>query len=231
MRAYALLLIKTCHKHGAHAMGGMAAQIPIKSDTAANEAALAKVRADKDREAGNGYDGTWVAHPKLVTVSKASFDAVMPTPNQIHKKRDDVMVKAADLFAFGPEKPITEHGLRMNINVGLQYLGSWLAGVGCVPIYNLMEDAATAEIARSQIWQWIKSPKGVLDDGRKVTKELFRELLPQELAKIRRELGNRQFDQLGHYEEAAGIFDEITTNNDFVEFFTLPGYAHLNHAA
>ena len=227
MRAYALLLVKTCHKRSAYAMGGMAAQIPIKSDSAANEAALAKVRADKDREAGDGYDGTWVAHPKLVTVAKTPFDAVMPTPNQIHKKRDDVTVKAADLLAFGPEKPISEQGLRMNINVGLQYLGSWLAGVGCVPIHNLMEDAATAEISRSQIWQWIRSPKGVLEDGRKVTQELFRELLPQELAKIRRELGEAQFTQGGRYEEAAKIFDEITTSNDFVEFLTLPGYAYL----
>ncbi|MGH8753803.1 MAG: malate synthase A [Burkholderiales bacterium] len=231
MRAYALLLIKICHKRGAHAMGGMAAQIPIKSDPAANEAALAKVRADKDREATDGYDGTWVAHPKLVTVARASFDAVMPTPNQIHKKRDDVTIKAADLLAFIPEKPITEHGLRMNINVGLQYLGSWLAGIGCVPIHNLMEDSATAEIARSQIWQWIRNPKGVLEDGRKVTMELFRELLPQELAKIRHELGEKQYYQVGRYEEAARIFDEITTNNDFVEFFTLPGYAHLNQTA
>ncbi len=231
MRAYALLLIKTCHKHGAHAMGGMAAQIPIKSDAAANETALAKVHADKDREAADGYDGTWVAHPKLVAVAKASFDAVMHTRNQIHKNRDDVTVKAAHLLAFGPEKPITEHGLRMNINIGLQYLGSWLAGVGCVPIHNLMEDAATAEISRSQIWQWIRSRKGVLEDGRKVTQELFRELLPQELAKIRQELGDNQFDQVGRFGEAARIFDEITTNNDFVEFFTLPGYAHLNQAA
>ncbi|HEY6280355.1 MAG TPA: malate synthase A [Burkholderiales bacterium] len=227
MRAYALLLIKTCHMHGAHAIGGMAAQIPIKSDAAANEAALAKVRADKDREATDGYDGAWVAHPKLVTVAKASFDALMPTPSQIHKNRDDVTVKAADLLAFGPEKPITEHGLRMNINVGLQYLGSWLAGVGCVPIYNLMEDTATAEIARSQIWQWIRNPKGVLEDGRKVTKELFREFLQQELAKIRQELGEKQFNQGGRYEEAAEIFDEITTNNDFIEFITTPGYARL----
>ncbi|HUL41342.1 MAG TPA: malate synthase A [Burkholderiales bacterium] len=227
MRAYALLLIKTCHRRGAHAMGGMAAQIPIKGDAAANQAALAKVRTDKDREATDGYDGTWVAHPKLVTVAKASFDAVMPKPNQIDKQRDDIRVKAADLLAFGPEKPITELGLRMNISVGLQYLGSWLAGVGCVPIYNLMEDAATAEIARSQIWQWIRSPKGVLEDGRKVTKELFRELLPQELAKIRDELGDKQFREVGRYEEAARIFDEITTNNEFVEFFTLPGYARL----
>jgi malate synthase len=227
MRAYALLLVKTCHKRGAHAMGGMAAQIPIKNDSASNEAALAKVRADKDREAGDGYDGTWVAHPGLVSVAKAMFDAVMLTPNQIHKKREDINIKAADLLAFGPEKPITELGLRMNIDVGLQYLGAWLAGVGCVPIHNLMEDAATAEISRSQIWQWIRSPKGVLEDGRKVTKELFRELLPQELAKIRQQLGEQQFTQGGRYEDAAKIFDEITTHDDFVEFITLPGYDHL----
>ena len=227
MRAYALLLVKTCHKRGAHAMGGMAAQIPIKSDPAANAAALAKVRVDKDREAGDGYDGTWVAHPKLVMLAKEAFDKVMPTPNQIHKKRDDVAVKAADLLAFGPEQPITEQGLRINIDVSLQYLGSWLAGVGCVPIHNLMEDAATAEISRSQIWQWVHSPKGVLQDGRKITKELFRELLPQELAKIRREFGEARYTQGGRYEEAAKILDKITTSNDFVDFLTLPGYDYL----
>ncbi|MGH8750172.1 MAG: malate synthase A [Burkholderiales bacterium] len=227
MRAYSLLLIKTCHKRGAHAMGGMAAQIPIKNDPAANEAALAKVRADKDREAGNGHDGTWVAHPALVQVAKAAFDAVMPTPNQIHKKRDDVVVTAADLTAFGPEKPITEQGLRINIDIGLQYLGAWLAGVGCVPIHNLMEDAATAEISRAQIWQWIRSPKGVLEDGRKVTKELFRQLLKEELAKLRERLGEKQFTQGGRYEDAAKIFDELTTGDQLEEFLTLPGYAHI----
>ncbi len=223
MRAYSLLLIKTCHRRNAHAMGGMAAQIPIKNDTQANEQALAKVRADKEREANDGHDGTWVAHPGLVPIAQAAFDAAMQGPNQISRKREDVAVGAADLLRFAPEGPITETGLRTNINVGVQYLGSWLAGTGCVPIHNLMEDAATAEISRSQIWQWIRSPKGVLQDGRKVTRELFRELLPQELQKIRQELGEQQYGA-GRYEEAARLFDEITTRDSFVEFLTLPGY-------
>jgi malate synthase len=222
MRSYSLLCIKTCHRRGAHAMGGMAAQIPIKSDPAANEAALAKVRADKEREASDGHDGTWVAHPGLVPVALEAFNAVMKTPNQIERLRDDVDVTAADLLTFGPEGPITEAGLRLNINVGIQYLGAWLAGNGCVPVFNLMEDAATAEISRAQIWQWIRSPKGVLDDGRKVTVELFRQLLPEELQKVRQILG-RVYDH-GRYEEAAELFDEITTSDEFVEFLTLPAY-------
>jgi malate synthase len=174
LRAYALLLVKTCHKRNAFAIGGMAAQIPIKNDEAANQAALEKVRADKLREATDGCDGTWVAHPGLVSIARAVFDEHMPTPNQLHRKRDDVNVTARDLLDFQPEKPITEAGLRNNISVGLQYVAAWLAGNGCVPVFNLMEDAATAEISRSQIWQWIRSPKGVLDDGRKVTKTLVR---------------------------------------------------------
>ena len=177
MRAYSLLLIKTCHRRGAFAMGGMAAQIPIKNDPAANEQALAKVRADKEREATDGHDGTWVAHPGLVAIAKEAFDKVddrRPT-----RSSDSAMTstsRATDLLDFQPKGPITEQGLRININIGIQYLGAWLAGTGCVPIFNLMEDAATAEISRAQIWQWIRSPHGVLDDGRKVTKELFREL-------------------------------------------------------
>ena len=189
MRAYALLLVKTCHKRNTFAMGGMAAQIPIKNDPVANAAALEKVRADKLREATDGCDGTWVAHPGLVDIAKAIFDEHMPTPNQLHKQRDDVTVTAKDLLNFQPEQPITEAGLRNNISVGIQYIGAWLAGNGCVPVYNLMEDAATAEISRSQIWQWIRSPKGVLDDGRKVTVELFRTLLADELPKVRSYLG------------------------------------------
>ena len=160
MRAYALLLVKTCHRRNAHAMGGMAAQIPIKNDAAANEAAIEKVRADKEREATDGCDGTWVAHPGLVPIAKAIFDKHMPTPNQVHRKRDDVNVTAKDLLDFRPEKPITETGLRMNINVSLQYLGSWLAGTGCVPIFNLMEDAATAEISRCADLAVDSQPKG-----------------------------------------------------------------------
>src|SRR5436190_573620 len=185
MRAYALLLVKTCHRRGAPAMGGMAAQIPIKNDPAANEAALEKVRADKLREVTDGCDGTWVAHPGLVPIAKAVFDEHMPRPNQYEKQRPDVIVDAQDLLDFRPEGPITEAGLRNNISVGIQYLGAWLAGNGCVPVFNLMEDAATAEISRSQIWQWMRSTKGELQDGRKVTQELFRRLLAEELAKVK----------------------------------------------
>ncbi|MEF3274544.1 MAG: malate synthase A [Chloroflexus sp.] len=225
MRSYSLLTIKTCHRRGAHAMGGMAAQIPIKNDPVANEAALAKVRADKEREANDGHDGTWVAHPGLVPVAMEVFDRLMPTPNQISRQRDDVHVTAADLLAFGPSAPITEQGMRLNINVGIQYLGAWLAGNGCVPVFNLMEDAATAEISRAQIWQWIRSPKGVLEDGRKVTVELFRQMLPEELNKVREILGPAYED--GRYEEAAELFDEITTDPNFVEFLTLPAYERI----
>lgn len=228
MRAYALLLVKTCHRRNAHAMGGMAAQIPIKNDAAANDAAMEKVRADKLREATDGCDGTWVAHPGLVPLAKEIFDQYMPTPNQVGKKRDDVNVTARDLLDFRPEQPITEAGLRMNINVSLQYLGSWLAGTGCVPIFNLMEDAATAEISRSQIWQWIRSPKGVLEDGRKVTVELFRQLLPEELAKVRKQLGDHQFVLGGRYEEAAKLLDAIVTREDYFDFITLPAYDQID---
>ncbi|NTV62616.1 MAG: malate synthase A [Oscillochloris sp.] len=226
MRSYSLLAIKTCHRRKAHAMGGMAAQIPIKNDPVANEAALAKVRADKEREASDGHDGTWVAHPGLVPIALEAFNRLMPTPNQIDRAREDVEVTAADLLTFGPEGPITENGLRLNINIGIQYLGSWLAGNGCVPVFNLMEDAATAEISRAQIWQWIRSPKGVLDDGRKVTVEMFRTMLPEELAKVKQILGPAYAE--GKYEEAAQLFDEITTSDAFVEFLTLPGYARID---
>ena len=226
MRAYSLLLIKTCHKRGAFAMGGMAAQIPIKNDPAANEAALAKVRADKEREATDGHDGTWVAHPGLVAIAREAFDKVMKTPNQIHKKRDDVRVGAKDLVDFQPKRPITEQGLRININIGIQYLGAWLAGTGCVPIFNLMEDAATAEISRAQIWHWIRSAHGKLDDGRKVTKELFRELVPQELAKVREMLGERAYGA-GRYEDGAKMFEQLTLADEFVEFLTLPAYDYI----
>ncbi len=226
MRAYALLLIQTCHKRKAFAMGGMAAQIPIKNDPAANDAATAKVRADKEREATDGCDGTWVAHPGLVGIAKEIFDKHMPGPNQVSRLRPDINVTAKDLLNFQPEAPITEAGLRNNISVGIQYIGAWLAGNGCVPVYNLMEDAATAEISRSQIWQWMRSPKGVLDDGRKVTRDMFRKMLPEELARVRRELGEDAW-KAGRYEEASKLFDEITTSDDYVEFLTLPGYEQL----
>src|SRR3954464_7138104 len=208
MRAYALLLVKTCHARGAPAMGGMAAQIPIKNDPAANEAALDKVRQDKLREVTDGCDGTWVAHPGLVPVAKKGFDEHMPGPNQYERQRPDVNVTAKQLLDFQPEQPITEAGIRNNISVGIQYLGAWLAGNGCVPVFNLMEDAATAEISRSQIWQWIRSPKGVLDDGRKVTVELFKKLLAEELPKVKTHLGEDAY-AAGKYEEGAKLFERI----------------------
>jgi malate synthase len=218
MRAYALLLVKTCHRRGAPAMGGMAAQIPIKNDPKANEAALEKVRQDKLREVTDGCDGTWVAHPALVPIAKEVFDKHMPGPNQYQRQRPDVHVSARDLLNFQPEKPITEAGLRYNISVGVQYLGAWLAGNGCVPVFNLMEDAATAEISRSQIWQWIRSPKGVLDDGRKVTVELFNKFLSEELAKVKASMSE------GKYDEAAKLFEKLTADDQYVEFLTLPAY-------
>jgi malate synthase len=227
LRAYSLLLIKTCHRRGAPAIGGMAAQIPIKNDPAANEQALAKVRADKERDANDGYDGGWVAHPGLVPIAMEAWDRVLgDRPNQIERQRDDVQVSAAELLHFRPERPITEAGLRNNISVGIQYLGSWLAGNGCVPIYNLMEDAATAEISRSQVWQWIRSAKGVLEDGRKVTADLVRELIPQELEKVRGLVGEPAFSAT--YAKAARIFEEMSTHAELTEFLTLPLYEELD---
>ena len=220
LRAYCQLLVKTCHRRGAHAMGGMAAQIPIKHDEKANEAALAKVRADKEREANDGFDGTWVAHPGLVGVAKEIFDRIMPGPNQLERKREDVCVKASDLLDFQPQGPITEAGLRTNINVTLQYIGSWIAGNGCVPINHLMEDAATAEISRSQIWQWIRSPRGVLDDGRKVTMELFQALLKDEVRKVSGLPGAAAM----RYDDAAWLLDRLVSSDDFVDFLTDPAY-------
>ncbi len=222
LRAYALTLVKTCHRRGAPAMGGMAAQIPIKNDPVANEAAMEKVRADKLREVTDGCDGTWVAHPGLVPIAKGIFDQHMPGPNQYDRQRPDVNYAAKDLLDFRPEAPITEAGLRNNISVGIQYLGAWLAGNGCVPVFNLMEDAATAEISRSQIWQWIRSEKGRLDDGRKVTVELFRQLLAEELPKVETYLGESGWNA-GKYEQGAKLFDKLTTG-DYVEFLTLPAY-------
>ena len=227
LKSYAELLIKTCHRRNIHAMGGMAAQIPVKNDEKANAEAFAKVKTDKEREATYGHDGTWVAHPGLVPVALEAFNRIMPTPNQITlKKRDDVNVGAADLLKFEPEQPITEKGLRLNINVAIQYIGAWLAGQGAVPIFNLMEDAATAEISRSQVWQWIRSPKGKLDDGRKVTKEMVALMIPEEMAKIRALLGDAF--AAGKYEDAAKIFADLVNNDTFVEFLTLPAYERID---
>ncbi len=225
MRAYALLLLKTCHKRNAPAIGGMSALIPIKNDPQANEKAMAGVRTDKARDATDGYDGGWVAHPGLVELSMTEFVKVLgDKPNQIGKQRDDVNVTAADLLNFQPEAPITEAGLRMNINVGIHYLGAWLDGNGCVPIHNLMEDAATAEISRSQVWQWIRSPKAKLDDGRQVTVELVRALIPDELAKVKAAVGG----EAKTYVRAAQIFEQMSTQETFAEFLTLPLYEEID---
>lgn len=226
MRAYSLLTIKTCHKRNAHAIGGMAAQIPIKNDPVANEEALNKVRADKEREARDGHDGTWVAHPGLVPVAMEVFNRLMPQPNQIERKREDVHVTAADLLEV-PKGPITEAGLRTNISVGIQYIEAWLRGSGAVPIFNLMEDAATAEISRAQVWQWIRHPKGILEDGRKVTVELFRQLLDEELQKIKQMVGEERYRN-GKYQQASELFSQLTLQDEFVDFLTLPGYEYLD---
>ena len=218
LRAYSQRLIKTCHRREVHAMGGMAAQIPIKDDAAANDAALAKVRADKLREVTEGHDGTWVAHPGLVGIAKEIFDANMPTPNQIHVLREDVRVGPQDLLRVH-EGTRTDAGLRHNVRVGIQYLEAWLRGVGCVPIHHLMEDAATAEISRAQIWQWIRHPRGVLSDGRRVTRELFRQVLKEEYAKV---------SGVGKFGEARELLDQLATSEEFVDFLTLPAYRAIH---
>ena len=225
MAAYSQLVIQTCHRRGVHAIGGMAAQIPIKNDPAANDAALDKVRQDKIREATNGHDGTWVAHPGLVPVALEVFDRLMPGPNQIENKRLDVQVSAADLVR-APQGNISEDGLKLNIDVAVQYLASWLGGNGCVPIYNLMEDAATAEISRAQVWQWLHTPGTALADGRPVTVELYRGLVPGQLAKIRAQVGDEAY-ATGHFDEAARLFDRLVTSKQFVEFLTTAAYEQL----
>ena len=218
LQSYVDLLIQTCHRRRAHAMGGMAAQIPIKHDPAANEAALEKVRQDKLREVRAGHDGTWVAHPGLVSLAAQVFDAAMPGPNQLHVARDDVRVTAADLLAV-PDGEITEAGLRTNIDIGIQYLESWLRGAGCVPIYNLMEDAATAEISRSQVWQWVRHGAH-LSNGRAVTQALVESIIAEEMD-AKRLSG-------GKFELAARLFNQLMTGADFPEFLTLVAYEHLD---
>src|SRR5688572_6807520 len=226
LRSYSLLLIKTCHRRGAFAMGGMAAQIPIKNDPAANEAALAKVRADKEREASDGHDGTWVAHPGLVPIAMEIFNKHMPGPNQLHRLREDLNVSAADLIAVA-QGTITRKGVADNVSVGLQYLAAWLGGNGCVPINNLMEDAATAEISRAQLWQWVHHPTGVLEDGRRVTLELVREETQRELARLRQQHGEQGF-RAGHFEHAARLLDRLTADPRFQTFLTLAAYREID---
>ena len=216
LKSYVDLLIRTCHRRGIHAMGGMAAQIPIKNDPAANEKALDKVRQDKLREVQAGHDGTWVAHPGLVPVAKEIFDAHMKDANQIGCRREDVHVTAKDLLAV-PVGEITEEGVRWNIDVGLQYLESWLRGSGCVPIYNLMEDAATAEICRAQVWQWVRH-RATLSNGRPVTQEMVREAIAEQKNKLK---GSRMA-------EAAEIYEHMMTSPDFAEFLTLVAYDYID---
>src|SRR6266581_749583 len=227
MRAYALSCIKVCHKRGAFAMGGMAAYIPIKTDPIANEKALQKVREDKRREATDGHDGTWVAHPGLVAIAHEEFDKVLgQKSNQIDRQRDDVSFTPEQLLEV-PKGSITEEGLRMNIRVGIQYIEAWLGGLGCVPLYNLMEDAATAEISRTQVWQWVHNPRGVLEDGRKVTLTLVRQITKDELEQIRQERGEQRFQQ-GHFPEATRLFDELVASSELEEFLTLKAYELLD---
>src|SRR4051812_24156886 len=226
MRSYSLLTIQTCHRRKAPSIGGMAAQIPVRGNSEANEEAFAKVRADKEREARDGHDGTWVAHPGLVPVALEVFNREMPEANQIHStKQQTIKVNDNHLLAV-PKGTITEAGVRMNINVGIQYVASWLCGKGAVPLHNLMEDAATAEISRAQLWQWIRHPKGVLDDGRKVTTEMYERLKVEELEKIKQDIGVDAY-QKGRFSEAVQLFDELILQDDFVDFLTLPGYENL----
>ena len=220
LRSYSRLLIETCHRRGVHAMGGMAAQIPIRDNPEANEAAMVKVRTDKEREAGDGHDGTWVAHPGLVRIAREVFDRAMPEPNQIAARHRDLRITAADLLAV-PQGAITEAGLRQNINVAIGYIEAWLRGIGCVPLHHLMEDAATAEISRAQVWQWIRH-EARLDDGRRIDAALCDTMLTEELAHQQPTAG-----ECGRYREAADLFRELTAARTFPPFLTLSAYDRI----
>jgi malate synthase len=222
LRSYSKLLIQTCHQRNIHAMGGMAAFIPIKNDPVANDKAIAQVRADKEREAGDGNDGTWVAHPGLVSVAKEVFDRLMPGPNQIDRKLADFHATAADLLEV-PPGDITEAGLRQNIAVGLGYLEAWLRGTGCVPLFNLMEDAATAEISRTQLWQWIHHGRH-LKDGRKIDAALCEKIIQEELGKAKQTGDPARY---AAYEKAAQLTRDIIRSATFVDFLTVPAYEKI----
>ena len=224
LRSYSQLLIKTCHRREVHAMGGMAAQIPIKNDPAANDEAMGRVHADKKREAGDGHDGTWVAHPGMVGIAREEFDAVMKEANQIARKRQDVHVTAADLITM-PTGPKTEAGLRQNVAVGIGYVEAWLRGIGCVPLFNLMEDAATAEISRAQVWQWIRHNQK-LDDGRAITRELVRQVVAEENDKVKAQMGEAAYAR-GRYQDAAQLMIDLVEQPQFCEFLTLPAYDRI----
>jgi malate synthase len=228
MRAYTELLVRTCHRRGAFAMGGMAAFIPSRRDQEVNQRALAKVRDDKQREAGDGFDGTWVAHPDLVAVALECFDAVLgERPNQIARRRDEVEVAAADLLdVAGTPGEATEAGLRNDVSVGLRYLSSWLRGNGAVAVFNLMEDVATAEIARAQVWQWLHNDVK-LSDGQTVTKELVRRVADEEMASLREQVGEEAW-AASRADEARELFEQVALADDFIEFLTLPAYEHLD---
>jgi len=230
MHAYSELLVRTCHARGAHAMGGMSAVIPSRTDEEANRKAFEAVRADKEREAGAGFDGTWVAHPDSVPVAMEAFDEVLgKRPNQVDKRRDDVQVGARELLSVAQTPgEVTEQGLRLNVNVGIQYISSWLRGNGAAGIYGLMEDAATAEISRAQVWQWIHHGE-VLDDGRPITPDLVRGLATEELDKIRGEIGDDDwFETQGRPDLSRSLFERVALSGDeFVEFLTLPAYDEL----
>ncbi len=226
MRSYSLLTIQTCHRRKAQAIGGMAAQIPVKGDEEANNEAFRKVRTDKEREAKDGHDGTWVAHPGLVPLVMDVFNKEMPTPNQVEQKKLENIRVTEDMLLEVPTGDITEAGLRQNIRVGILYIANWLQGRGAVPINHLMEDAATAEISRAQIWQWIRHPKGMLSDGRKVTVELYNEMKEEELTKIINEIGEEVYEQ-GRFHEAVELFDDLILQDELLDFLTLPGYEIL----
>ncbi len=224
MKAYSELLIQTCHKRRAHAIGGMAAQIPIKEDPVANEKALEKVLEDKKREAQAGHDGTWIAHPGLAPIALDAFNDIMPGKNQLHNKRTDIHVSANDLLQV-PKGEITEEGVRSNIRIGIQYLEAWLSGNGCVPLYNLMEDAATAEISRAQLWQWAYH-KSKLNDGTLIDFDFINLLIDQELHTIQSEVGENKFEN-GKFTDASKLFFNMIKNNELDEFLTLPAYNQL----
>jgi malate synthase len=229
MRAYTELLVKTCHQRGAHAIGGMAAYIPSRKDPEVNEIALNKVREDKLRESADGFDGTWVAHPDLVPTAMEVFDNVLgEKPHQKERLREEVQVSAADLIDFRvPEGKITEAGLRLNINVALQYIASWLNGTAAVAIYNLMEDAATAEISRAQVWQWVHQPLARLEDGRRISKELVCQMIPEEMDKIHALLGEKMFSS-EKFQMASQIFEQLANSDQFIPFLTLAAYQYLD---
>ncbi|MGP4077978.1 malate synthase A [Halobacillus sp. K22] len=226
MRTYSLLTIQTCHNRGAPAMGGMAAQIPVKNDPSKNEAAFQKVIVDKKREARDGHDGTWVAHPGMVQAAMDVFNEEMPEPNQINKTKQKIIVSPEDLLEV-PAGEITEEGLRTNINVGIQYIASWLEGRGAAPIHHLMEDAATAEISRAQVWQWIRHPKGVLNDGRTITFDLYEKIKDEEMNVIRQEVGTDHFKK-GPFKKAEKLFDDLIRNDNFENFLTTKAYEQLS---